>query len=681
VTTDHAGQRHTNRLANESSPYLLQHAHNPVDWFAWGNEALNTARTQDKPIFLSIGYAACHWCHVMERESFEDEATADQLNRDFVSIKVDREERPDLDAIYMDAVQAMTGSGGWPLNVFLTPEGKPFYGGTYFPDQPRHGLPSLRQVLSAVADAWRERRSEIESAAANLAGSIAEQQHVSAGAQALTETMLDAALLGLERTFDAQHGGWGRAPKFPQPMTIEFLLARHVRTGDARPLAMARRSLDAMAAGGIYDQLGGGFARYSTDERWLVPHFEKMLYDNALLARAYLHAWQLTGEPRYRQVADETLAFMQREMLNSAGAFISSLDADTDGVEGASYTWAKADIERLLGPAAATFCAAHGVTEAGNFEGANILSRVDPAFDYDTAVMVDARRQLLAARQQRPQPGRDDKVLAAWNGLAVAAFADAARATGRRDWAAVAVRAADALLGRLHTADGRLLRTFKDAGPGHQAGVLEDYTHLADGLLALYQATFDERWLVLARQLADHALDHFADATHGFFDTADDHETLIARPRSVQDNAQPSGGAMASQLLLRLAALTGEGRYRTVAEAALVGVAGVAVRYPTAFAHWLSAVQLALVPIDEIAIIGARDGPDTQALLAVVNAACRPFIVLAAAEPGAASQVELLRDRPQRDGQATAYVCHGLACQQPVTEPAALDVQLSSAGP
>jgi uncharacterized protein YyaL (SSP411 family) len=667
-----------NRLAEETSPYLLQHAHNPVDWYAWGDEALARAKTDDKPIFLSIGYAACHWCHVMERESFEDQATASQMNRDFVAIKVDREERPDLDAIYMDAVQSMTGSGGWPLNVFLTPDGKPFYGGTYFPDQPRHGLPSFREVLEGVASAWRERRTEIEEVGANLAQTIAHEQHAPASTDDAQEWMLDAALVGLERTFDTRNGGWGRAPKFPQAMAIEFLLAQHVRSGDQRPLAMARRSLDAMAAGGIFDQLGGGFARYSTDERWLVPHFEKMLYDNALLARAYAHAWQLTGDPHYRQVGEATLAFMQREMTTAEGAFISSLDADTEGEEGATYVWTKAEVDEALGPDAAEFEAAYGVRAEGNFEGRNILSRVDAGADYDR--LGPARARLIELRQRRPQPARDDKVLTAWNGLAIAAFADAARAFGRRDLADSAGRAANLLLGQVRRPDGRLHRSYKD-GRARQAGVLEDYANLADGLLALYQVTFDERWFVAARELADQLLAHFGDPAGGFFDTADDHEALIARPKGLQDNAMPSGGAMAAQVLLRLAALTGEGRYRDAAEAALRGVAGVAHHYPTGFAHWLGAFQLALGPLYEVAIVGAPESPDTAALLATINRGFRPMIVVAVGAPDEPSQVPLLLDRPLHDGRATAYVCQGFACRQPVTESTDLEAQLSSAAP
>jgi uncharacterized protein len=671
-------QRPANRLATETSPYLLQHAHNPVDWYPWGEEALTRARDEDKPIFLSIGYAACHWCHVMERESFEDEATAQLLNDGFVAIKVDREERPDLDAIYMDAVQQMTGHGGWPMSVFLTPEGKPFYGGTYFPDQPRHGMPSFRQVLEGVLAAWRERRSEIEQAGAGLVDALNRQQALGDGQQP-APWMLDSAMVGLERDFDAHNGGWGGAPKFPQPMAIEWLLSEHLRTADARPLAMARRSLDAMAAGGIYDHLGGGFARYATDAAWLVPHFEKMLYDNALLARAYVHAWQLTNEPRYREVAEQTLGFMEREMLTDEGGFISSLDADTEGEEGATYVWTKPEIDALLGDEADLFSAAYGVTAEGNWEGRTILSRVGPGLDAaEEARLRAARETLLEARSERPQPGRDTKVLAAWNGLAIAAFADAAAAFGEPRLAALAGRAADLVLGRLRDADGRLRRSWKD-GQARSAGVLEDYAHMADGLLALYQASFDERWFVAARELADQMLARFSDPTGGFFDTAEDHEALVSRPKGMQDNAMPSGGAMATNVLLRLAALTGEGRYRDAAERALTRVAPAAVRYPTAFAHWLNALQLALGRLDEVAIVGDLESAGGRALLEVLRREHRPLAVVAAAADPTATVVPLLREREPRNGRPTAYVCHGFSCRQPVTEPAALAEQLAAA--
>jgi uncharacterized protein YyaL (SSP411 family) len=666
--------RHTNRLAAETSPYLLQHAHNPVDWHPWGEEALRRAKAEQKPIFLSIGYAACHWCHVMERESFENEETARLLNEGFVAIKVDREERPDLDAIYMDAVQQMTGHGGWPMSVFLTPDGRPFYGGTYFPPEPRHGLPSFRQVLDGVSRAWNAERDEVERAGTALAEQLASRLSTSAAVSGqLSAEALDAALVAVERDFDARNGGWGGAPKFPQPMTIEFLLRTHLRTGDAAALATARRSLDAMAAGGIYDHLGGGFARYATDAVWLVPHFEKMLYDNAQLARVYVHAWQMTGAARYREVALETLAFVERELLTTDGGFAASLDADTDGEEGATYVWSKPEIDELLGDEATAFNAAYGVTEQGNWEGHNILARVD---DYAAGDLGAARARLLSARERRPQPARDDKVLTSWNGLMIAAYADAAAAFGEPRLAAVGARAADLILDRVRGEDGRLGRSWKDGRARHSA-VLEDYANLAEGLLSLYEATFDERWFVAARDLAETILARFADDSGGFFDTADDHETLITRPKGVQDNALPSGGAMASHVLLRLAALTGESRFGAAAERAIAQVAPYAQRYPTAFAQWLNALTLATGDVLEIALVGDPGTPDAAALLAEVRREYRPMAVVAAG-PSDGSAVPLLHDRPLRDGRATAYVCRNFACRAPVVEPADLAAQLAS---
>ncbi len=710
-----------NHLAGETSPYLLQHAHNPVDWFPWGREALERARLLDRPIFLSVGYASCHWCHVMAHESFEDPATAADLNAGFVAVKVDREERPDLDAIYMEAVQALTGQGGWPMSVFLTPDGRPFYGGTYFPAASRYGMPAFREVLAAVTRAWRGDRAQVEAAATRLAEAVAAQQAAplagaaegeeggasgSGGASrlvgldgrplvarraqraAIEEAALERAVEVIEAGFDPAGGGWGQAPKFPQPMTIEFLLRRYVATGAELPLSMAQRSLDAMAAGGIHDQLGGGFARYSTDAAWLVPHFEKMLYDNAQLARAYLHGWQVTGEPRFRAVAESTLDYLVREMTVADGAFASGQDADTAGVEGGTYVWTAAQVAAALGSEAGTlFAAAYDVTPQGNWESRTILRRA--ATDAELAErfampeatvaerLAEARARLLARRAERPQPARDDKALAAWNGLAVAAFAEAAVALERDDYRAVAERAVGLLLERLVVADGRLRRSWKDGRASHD-GVLEDHTHLAEGLLALYQATFEERWFVAARELMERVLARFADPAGGFFDTADDHERLIARPKAVQDNALPSGNAMAATVLLRLAAFTGEGRFRTAAEEALGLVVGLVERYPTAFAQWLVAMDLAARPMDEIALVGAPDDPQLAALLRVVRGRFRPQAVLAAARPEATpgSAVPLLRERPQLGGRATAYVCHGFACQRPVTSPEELGGQL-----
>ncbi|MGI8928670.1 MAG: thioredoxin domain-containing protein [Candidatus Limnocylindrales bacterium] len=675
---------HTNRLAHETSPYLLQHAHNPVDWYPWGPEALNRAKDESRPIFLSIGYAACHWCHVMERESFEKEDTARLLNDSFVAIKVDREERPDLDAIYMDAVQQMTGHGGWPMSVFLTPDGKPFYGGTYFPDTARHGLPSFSDVLAGVAEAWRERRTEVEEAGTQIVRTISAQLRATpagsdpAGSTGAAGWMLDAAVVALEREFDARNGGWGGAPKFPQPMTIEFLLRMHVRSADPRALAMARRTLDAMAGGGIYDHLGGGFARYATDSVWLVPHFEKMLYDNAQLARVYVHAWQATGEPVYRHVAEETLHFVLRELRTGDGGFASSLDADTEGEEGATYVWSKTEVDVVLGEDAAAFDAAYDVTEDGNWEGKTILRRVGSAGGED-ARLAAARGTLLAVRHKRPQPARDDKVLTAWNGLMIAAFAEAGAVMNRADWIQTAERVADLVLRELRDADGRLRRAWKDGRALH-SGVLEDYANLADGFLALYEATFVERWFVTARQLMDFVIAHFPDPTGGFFDTADDHEALITRPKSLQDNAVPSGNAMAATVLLKLAALTGESRYSDAAERAIAQVTPYAHRYPTSFAQWLNAIAFALGDVTEVAIVGDPASPDARALLGVLRGKYRPFNVVALAGSRRAndSAIALLHDRIKLDGKATAYVCRAFACRAPTNNPVELAAQLAT---
>ena len=678
-----------NRLADETSPYLLQHANNPVDWFPWGPEALARARLLDRPIFLSIGYAACHWCHVMERESFEDEATAKRLNDGFVAIKVDREERPDLDSIYMSAVQAMTGSGGWPMSVFLTPDGQPFYGGTYFPDRPRHGMPSFQQVLEGVWKAWTGQRGEIIAAGQRLVATLVEQNRSAAPGTgpAIDDELFQAVDDALVASFDGRNGSWGGAPKFPQPMTLEYLL-RRIAGGDARTAPMARFTLDKMADGGIRDQLGGGFHRYATDAHWLVPHFEQMLYDNAQLARVYLHAWAVFGDDRYRSVAVGVLDYMIRELTTTDGAFAASQDADTDGIEGLTFTWRATEIREVLGPVAASrFGEVYGVTDEGNWEGVTILSRVWPAPDARPfrddpsleAELTSGRAKLLERRATRPQPTRDDKALAAWNGLAIAALAEAGRLLDEERYTAAAVRAATVVVDGLLTVGGSLGRSWKD-GRASGAGVLEDYADLAEGLLALYETTFDERWFSIARGLADQILERFSDPAGGFFDTAVDHETLITRPRDVQDNAVPSGGAMATTVLLRLAAWTGEGRYRDAAERALGTVTPHLARYPTGFAQWLVAASFAVSDVVEVAVVGDPSWAVTRALLEPVWATWRPAQVLAVAPEGAVSSsvVPLLADRMAIGGLATAYVCRNFACALPVTDAAALAVQLDA---
>jgi uncharacterized protein YyaL (SSP411 family) len=685
-----------NRLMDETSPYLLQHAHNPVDWYPWGTEALTRAKAEDKPIFLSIGYAACHWCHVMAHESFEDLDTAAIMNEHFVNIKVDREERPDLDEIYMEAVVAMTGRGGWPMSVFLTPEGVPFYGGTYFPPTDRYGMPSFKRILVSIAQAYRQQRAEIESGGEQfklqIGRSLPLEPHVDSSS--LSAETLDLAFGGLERSLDAAHGGFGGAPKFPQPMNLEFLLRYHLRSGEPQALKMVDLTLTRMASGGIYDQLGGGFHRYATDAEWLVPHFEKMLYDNALLARLYLHAWQVTRRPLFRRIAEETLDYLVREMRHTAGGFYSSQDADSEGEEGKYFLWTPREVKSVLGDQEGDlFCRYFDVTPAGNFEGKSILnvkldisseaaaSRTDE--DRFRAAIEQGRERLLRAREERVKPGRDEKVLAGWNGLALAAFAEAAQVLGREDYRRVAERNAEFVLSELRR-DGRLLRSWRatssgETGQARLNAYLEDYAFCADGLLALYQATFDLRWFREARALADVMLAHFADSKAGFFDTSDDHEPLFVRPKALQDNAIPSGNAMAADVLLRLAAYTGADAYRRPAEEILAAMSPTLRQYPGGFGHWLSALAFCLAPPHEIALVGNPASADMRALLDVVFGRYRPYQVVALAVPGdqaAADTIPLLADRELREGRASAYVCQRFVCLVPTTDPALLAQQL-----
>jgi uncharacterized protein len=667
-----------NRLANETSPYLLQHADNPVDWYPWGDEALEKARTEDKPIFLSIGYSACHWCHVMAHESFEDPQVADVLNRHFVSIKVDREERPDLDQVYMDAVQAMTQHGGWPMSVFLTPEGQPFYGGTYFPPAPRHGLPSFTQLLEAIADAWRDRRQEIAKNSQQITAAIQQQNRAAGAGQAaeLSPETRQEAFQGLQQSFDRAYGGWGRAPKFPQPMALEFLLRYHHTSGDQQALQMISQTLEAMARGGMYDQLGGGFHRYSVDERWLVPHFEKMLYDNAQLARVYVHAWQVTGQSLFRTIAEETLDYVIREMTDPAGGFYSTQDADTEGEEGKFYVWSPDEIRSVLGDGAERFMAAYGVTKRGNFEGHNILTLVGTSEEREA--LAGERRRLLEARERRVRPGRDEKVLASWNGMMLAAFAEAARALDRDDYRQVAAANAGFLLSELRTDGYRLHHSWKE-GVARINGFLEDYANLIDGLIELYQATFESQWYLAARNLAEEMIAHFR-APVGFYDTSDDHETLILRPRETQDNAVPSGNSMAAFGLLRLAGLAVRPEYAEIAREAIADVQPYLNNYPAAFGQWLTALDYALARTREVAIVGDSDG-ELRRMLDVATRGYRPHQVVAAGAGSAeSSDVPLLAGRPPVDGRATAYVCVEYTCHTPVTDPGDLERALTGEG-
>jgi uncharacterized protein YyaL (SSP411 family) len=677
-----------NRLAQESSPYLLQHADNPVDWYPWGEEALAKAREEEKPILLSIGYAACHWCHVMAHESFEDEATAEVMNRHFVNVKVDREERPDLDSIYMNAVVAMTGQGGWPMTVFLTPEGHPFYGGTYFPPTARYGMPAFSQVLESVARAWETKRDDIESSATEVSQHLGRQLGLQGQEGELSPALFDQALKGLRQSYDRSQGGWGNAPKFPQSMTIEFLLRMAHSRDDESALQMATHTLEMMARGGMYDHVGGGFARYSTDARWLVPHFEKMLYDNAQLARVYLHAWQLTGRDDFRRVVEETLDWVVREMRHEEGGFFSSLDADSEGEEGKFYVWQRDEIEEILEPDdASLFMLYYDVSKRGNWEGSNILNTPRELDEVARTLNMDedearqrlqqARQKLYDVRSQRVWPGLDDKVLTSWNGLMMAAFAEAGRILGRQDYTEVAVQNAQFLYDNLRTGEGRLLRTWKAGSEARYNGYLEDYAYLADGLLALYQAVFDERWFQWAEELAQMMLEHFRDEeAGGFYDTSDDHEDLIHRPKDVQDNAVPSGNAMAATVLLTLSLFTGKGDYWDLAEQTVGAMGAAMAQYPTGFAQWLNAATLIVGQPQEVAIVGQPDEAGTQALLDVLNEAYRPYQVVAVGQNGDA--VPLLRNRSRLKDQATAYVCRQFVCRQPVAEPEALRQQLEN---
>jgi uncharacterized protein len=632
---------HVNRLANETSPYLLQHADNPVDWYPWSDEAFSKARAEDKPVLLSVGYAACHWCHVMEHESFEDEATAALMNERFVSVKVDREERPDVDSLYMDAVVSLTGQGGWPMTVFLTPDGEPFLGGTYYPPEPRHGLPSFQQVLTAVSDAYRERRGDVSRQASAIVDAVRRSAELRPSTDPLTESLLGEAARALERQFDREWGGWGGAPKFPPASTLEFLLRMHLR-GDEEALAMVTQTLDAMAAGGMYDLVGGGFHRYSVDREWLVPHFEKMLYDNALLAAAYLHGWVVTGDERYRRVTEETLDYMLRELHLPEGGFASAQDADTDGVEGLTFTWTANEgvREELLQP----------------FEHGRSVIRGELADD--------ERARLFDIREQRPKPLRDDKAITAWNGLALAALAEAGRRLGRPDYLDAARRLGEFILGPLSDGD-RLHRTFR-AGEAKGTGYLEDYADAAHGLLELHVTTGEVRWLQQANRLARLAADRFADDERGgFYLSPADGEELVARKKDLEDHPTPSGNSMLASVLLRLARIYGDDELERLAVGVFRLVHGAVTRAPSAFGHALTALDLHFSPPRELAIVGPVDA-------SVARAALAPFQPNTVVAVGPSDEVPLLAGKTLVDDQPAVYVCERFTCLAPVTDAAAL---------
>ncbi|MGI8479855.1 MAG: thioredoxin domain-containing protein [Gaiellaceae bacterium] len=666
-----------NRLAGATSPYLLQHADNPVDWHPWGDEALEKAKREDRPIFLSIGYAACHWCHVMERESFEDEGTATFLNQHFVAVKVDREERPDLDAIYMDAAQSMTGQGGWPLSVFLTPDGTPFFAGTYFPKESAHGMPSFRQVLEGVAEAWRDRRPDLEEQGRRVLDAISRVGSLEGSREPLTEDIEQQAFSALRRSFDETRGGFGSAPKFPQPMTLEFVLRMVVRgTPDSRAILTA--TLDRMAAGGIYDQIGGGFSRYSTDASWHVPHFEKMLYDNAQLAQLYTRAWLVTGEHRYRRVATDTLEYLMREMRQPEGGFFSSQDADSEGVEGKFFTWSWDELVVLVGEDAAE---AFGAMPDGNWEGTNVLWLPGGA-EPDGSDLTAARRVLFDVRESRIRPPTDDKVLTAWNAMAIQAFAEAGRAFGRPDFLHAATTCATFVKTHLRDPRGRLLRSWRDGMPG-RPGFSDDHALLASAYLTLFGTTGDLQWFREAARLVRDLVELFADqARGGFFQTGIDEDPLVIRPKELYDNAVPSGNSAAADILQRMSLLTGDPEEERLGVSAIRLVRDVLAGVPTGFGHALSALDLYLGPTHEVAIVGDPTDERTRALVdEVVRARFLPNTVLAVADPRdqeATETVPLLRDRPQIDGLPTAYVCQRFACRLPVTRPEDLATQLAA---
>ncbi|MDQ1637946.1 MAG: uncharacterized protein QOF62_1285 [Pyrinomonadaceae bacterium] len=684
--TEHA---HTNRLIKETSPYLLQHAHNPVEWFPWGEEAFAIARREQKPLLLSIGYSACHWCHVMEHESFENEAIAKLMNDNFVNIKVDREERPDLDQIYMNAVQMMTQHGGWPMTVFLTPDAVPFYAGTYFPPADRYNMPGFPRVLISVADAFRERPEDVSQTAQSVLSELKRATALVESNEVLTVDLLDAAYRGIIKNYDATNGGFGGAPKFPPAMTLEFLLHTFYRTGNPQALEIVQHSVRKLADGGIYDQLGGGFHRYSTDARWLVPHFEKMLYDNALLSRLYLHYYQLSGEERARKIAEGILDYVVREMTDELGGFYSTQDADSEGVEGKFFVWSLAEVVSLLGKEdAVLFAEYYNVTAEGNFEGENILNITEDAAEVAArkkltvddleAALLKGRKILFAAREKRIKPARDEKVLTAWNGLMLASFAEAGAILDRLDYTEVAKRNARFVLDNLRR-DGLLLRSYKD-GEAKLNAYLEDYSFYTEGLLTLFETTGELEWFTEARSLCDVMIREFRDEEEGgFFFTGDSHEQLIVRAKDFFDNATPSGNSIAAEVLLRLGALTTNQDYQRRAATILRLTANGMLRYPSGFGRVLCALDFYLDTPKEIALIGPSDSPQTISLAREVWSRYLPNKVVAKAAPqddAAANAISLLQGRIQLNGQPTAYVCEHFTCKKPVITPAELAAQL-----
>jgi len=667
-----------NHLLGSNSPYLLQHANNPVDWYPWGEEALARARVEDKPIFLSIGYAACHWCHVMAHESFEDEETAEFMNEFFVNIKVDREERPDIDGIYMQSVIAMTGSGGWPMSVFLAPDLKPFYSGTYFPPVRRYNMPAFKDILAGLANAWKNDRNEVEKVGNQIIGHL-QAQNQNKKNDLLQTGHFEAIANSISKSYDWGYGGWGSAPKFPQPMALEFML-NHAVLNKQEDHKLIKHCLDAMTRGGMYDVVGGGFSRYSTDNFWRVPHFEKMLTDNALLVRAYLHAWQVTKEPAFKRIVKETLDFVMREMTHKQGGFYSSLDADSEGEEGRFYVWRLDEIRNALKDDSDFFEAAYGITANGNWEGKTVLHRMlDDAslaarfkLDLETVPvkLAESHSKLLSVRALRVRPGTDDKILTAWNGLMLAAFAEASRVLAdvsprSNHYLKVAARCAEFLLAELRTTNGQLFRAWRE-GATTNAVFLEDYAALILGLLELYQTDFNNYWFTSAHELTDVMIEKFDDPNGGFFDTPHDGETLLIRPKDISDNATPSGNALACEALFKMAAYTDDGKYRDLAEQALAIMGDSALRYPLGFARWLSAAENTQGNMKQIAVMGEAGEEMFERMLKAIRAEYRPGVVVAASSyPPPEGAPALLNDRVLINENATAYVCEGFVCRQP----------------
>ncbi|HCK66827.1 MAG TPA: thioredoxin domain-containing protein [Anaerolineae bacterium] len=683
-----------NRLINTTSPYLLQHANNPVDWYPWGEEALKKSKDENKPIFLSIGYSACHWCHVFSHESFEDEETAKYMNEHFINIKVDREERPDIDGIYMQATIAMTGSGGWPMSVFLTPDLKPFYAGTYFPPTRRYNMPAFKDVLSGLSNAWKNERDEVFSTSEKVTNHL-QLTNKSQNDELLTKEHLNAIANAMRDSYDWGYGGWGDAPKFPQAMALEFLLHHSAMNQTNEFENLITHCLNAMARGGMYDVVGGGFSRYSTDNNWRVPHFEKMLYDNALLVRAYLHAWQVTKNPFYKRIVQETLDFVAREMTHPDGGFYSSLDADSEGEEGKFYVWSQDEIKNILKEDYDFFEAAYGITAQGNWEGKTVLQRVlddsslAARFKLDvetvTTKLAESHTKLLSVRDLRIRPGTDDKVLTAWNGLMLAGFAEAARAfalesntkLSNSKYYNLATRNAEFLLSKLRP-NGKLVRAWRDGKTTNEV-FLEDYAALILGLLELYQTDFDNKWFVSAKELTDEMIEKFSDEAGGFFDTPNDGENLLIRPKDVQDNATPCGNSLACEALIKMAEYAGEGKYRDLAEKSLSLITTYTLRYPLGFARWLSSVENVSGTMKQVALIGEAGEENFEALKKIIQSEYRPNIIMACSSyPIKENAPALLNDRIMLENQATAYVCEGFVCKQPTTKIEKLVEQLNS---